>query len=77
VVAGDTQGLREIVRPGENGELAEPGNAQALADAVARTIADWSITRTRAEAARMEAEERYSPATYRRSIVAELQPSVK
>jgi glycosyltransferase involved in cell wall biosynthesis len=77
VVAGDTQGLREIVRPGENGELAEPGNAQALADAVARTVADWPITRTRAEAARMEAEERYSPATYRRRIVAELQPSVK
>jgi glycosyltransferase involved in cell wall biosynthesis len=77
VVAGDTQGLREIVRPGENGELAEPGNAQALADAVARTLADWPATRSRAEAARAEAEQRYSPATYWRSIVADHQPRVK
>jgi glycosyltransferase involved in cell wall biosynthesis len=74
VVAGDTQGLREIVRPGQNGELAEPGRAEALADAIERTVADWPGARTRAGAARAEAEQRYAPSTYRRRIAAALAP---
>lgn len=69
VVAGRAQGLREIVRAGENGEQAEPGDAGSLADAIARTVADWPAARARAERARAEAGRRFSPAAYRRRIV--------
>jgi glycosyltransferase involved in cell wall biosynthesis len=72
VIAGDTQGLREIVRPGENGELALPGDPESLADAVIRTIADWPATRRRTAAAIVEAEQRFSPESYRKQIAATL-----
>jgi glycosyltransferase involved in cell wall biosynthesis len=68
VVAGATQGLREIVRPGENGELAAPGDAAALAAAIERVLDAWPAAIARAAGARDEAEERYSPARYRRDL---------
>jgi glycosyltransferase involved in cell wall biosynthesis len=68
VVACDTQGLREIVRAGQNGELAAPGDAAALADAVCRVIKDWPASRRRAEAAQREAVERFSVERYRDDI---------
>lgn len=68
VIAGDTQGLREIVRPGENGELAVPGDGGSLAEAIERAIADWPATRKRTDAARLEALQRYSPQAYRERI---------
>jgi len=70
VVAGDTQGLREIVRPGDNGELAAPGDAAALADAVARLVGDWPAARRRAEAAQAEARDRFSVRRYRDDVAA-------
>jgi glycosyltransferase involved in cell wall biosynthesis len=70
VVASRTQGLREIVRPGENGELSEPGDVGSLADAIARIVDDWPAAVTRAEAARVEALDRYSPEQYRQRITA-------
>jgi glycosyltransferase involved in cell wall biosynthesis len=69
VIAGDTQGLREIVRPGDNGELAAPGDGAALAAAIERTVTDWPATRKRADAARLEALKRFSPQAYRDRIV--------
>jgi glycosyltransferase involved in cell wall biosynthesis len=75
VVAGDTQGLREIVRPGENGQLAEPGDAEALADAIGRILDDWPAARKQAATARAEAADRYSPAVYRQRIAAAIGPS--
>ncbi len=69
VVAGDTQGLREIVRPGDNGELAAPGDPVALADAVTRLVQDWPAARSRAEAARAEAQDRFSVRQYRDDVV--------
>jgi glycosyltransferase involved in cell wall biosynthesis len=74
VIAGNTQGLREIVRPGRNGELAEPGDAESLADAIGRFLADWPSARARAEAAQVEARGRYSPKAYRRRIAAAIEP---
>lgn len=70
VVASRAQGLREIVRPGENGELAEPGDAGSLADAIGRIVADWPAAARRADAAQQEAIKRYSPDRYRQRIAA-------
>lgn len=72
VVAGDTQGLREIVVPGENGRLARAGDADELAAAVAEVVADWPGARTRAGVARVSAAERFAPATYRGRVAAAL-----
>jgi glycosyltransferase involved in cell wall biosynthesis len=74
VVASDTQGLREIVRPGENGELSVPGDPGSLADAIVRTITDWPAARERAGPARIEAQERFSPESYRDRIAASIRP---
>jgi len=74
VVASRAQGLREIVRAGENGELAEPGDAGSLADAIARVVDDWPAAVQRAGAARLEAIERFSPARYRQRIAAAVEP---
>lgn len=40
VVSGDLPALRELVLPGQAGELVPPGNATALADCVAALLAD-------------------------------------
>jgi glycosyltransferase involved in cell wall biosynthesis len=72
VIVGDTQGLREIVRPGDNGELVLPGDSDALADAIERTITNWPAARQRSDAARQEALQRYSPQSYATQIVAAL-----
>jgi glycosyltransferase involved in cell wall biosynthesis len=68
VVAGATQGLREIVRPGENGVLAEPGDAGALADAIESLLEDWTGARARATRARAEAVTRFSVQRYRDDV---------
>lgn len=72
VVAGAAQGLREIVRSGENGLLVAPGDPTALADAVSSLVADWTAARHRAAAAREEAVRRFSVDRYRTEIVATL-----
>jgi glycosyltransferase involved in cell wall biosynthesis len=40
ILAADLPAIREVLRDGENALLVEPGNAQALADAIARVAAD-------------------------------------
>ena len=69
VVAAAVQGLREIVRDRENGELAAPGDATGLADAVQRLVEDWPAARVRAAAARAEALSRFSTERYRAELV--------
>lgn len=68
VVAGDAQGLREIVRPGENGWLVRPGDSDGLAAAVADVVEHWPAAREQAERARREAAEAFAPARYRDRI---------
>jgi glycosyltransferase involved in cell wall biosynthesis len=70
LVASATQGLAEVVRPGRDGEVVAPGDAQALADAVGRVIDDWPAARARALAAAVDAAERFSPERYRRDVAA-------
>ncbi|MBK7623960.1 MAG: glycosyltransferase family 4 protein [Kineosporiaceae bacterium] len=72
VVAGDTQGLREIVTPGVNGRLCLPGDAASLASAIQQTIADWPAARSAAGPAREAAEQRFGVARYRADIVSTL-----
>lgn len=72
VVVGDTQGLREIVRHGENGFLAAPDDPEALADAIAAVVLDWPSAVHRAEHARSEAHQRFAPRRYRDALIAEL-----
>lgn len=69
VVVGRTQGLREIVTAGVNGELAAPGDPEDLAAAVRRLLADWPGAVARARTAQQRAAERFAPARYRREIV--------
>lgn len=52
VVATDTGGTRELVLHGETGLLVTPRNAQALTEAIVRTLVDGAGSLRRAEAAR-------------------------
>jgi glycosyltransferase involved in cell wall biosynthesis len=70
VVASAAQGLCEIVTPGVDGELAAPGDPEALADAVERVLADWPGALARAERARADAVRRFAPERYRADLVA-------
>src|SRR5690606_16403446 len=65
LVASDTQGLAEIVDPGRTGLLAAPGDARALADAVAALLDDPGHAAGLADAGHAEALARFTPRTYR------------
>jgi glycosyltransferase involved in cell wall biosynthesis len=52
VVVSASGGLREFVRDGENGFLVPPGDAQALANAIARVLADPALALRMGTAAR-------------------------
>ena len=69
VVVGDTQGLREIVEPGVDGERAAAGDAVALADAVERVLTDWDGAVRRALTARERAAGRFGTQRYRDELV--------
>ncbi|WP_454851883.1 glycosyltransferase family 4 protein [Promicromonospora soli] len=65
VVASRAQGLAEIVRDGETGLLVPPGDAAALADAIATLLDDPARASTLAEAGRSDAAERFGVQRYR------------
>jgi glycosyltransferase involved in cell wall biosynthesis len=52
VVASSVGGIRDLVRDGENGILLEPGDTAALADALARVLADRALAERLAARAR-------------------------
>ncbi|WP_256793616.1 glycosyltransferase family 4 protein [Terrabacter sp. Ter38] len=68
VVVSRTGGLPEAVAGVASAVVVEPGDAEALADAVAQVVADWPGFVERAEAARKPAGERFSPQRYRRAV---------
>jgi hypothetical protein len=77
LVVGDTQGLREIVRSGVEGELVEPGDAAALARAVRKIVDDWPGAVERAQRAERDVRVRFGPERYRADILAALDTSVR
>ncbi|MFS0706428.1 glycosyltransferase, partial [Cellulomonas sp. 179-A 9B4 NHS] len=72
VVASRVQGLAEILRDGETGLLVPPGDAAALADALARLDGDPALRARLAAAARADALTRFSPERYAVAVRAEL-----
>jgi glycosyltransferase involved in cell wall biosynthesis len=64
-VATGVQGHLETVREGETGLLVAPGDADALADAVARVLDDESLALGLARRGRDVALERFTAARYR------------
>ncbi len=64
LVVSDTQGLAEIVRPGVTGLLAAPGDAAALADAVARLAEDPAAAAALAARGRADARARFGVDRY-------------
>ncbi|MDM7830686.1 glycosyltransferase family 4 protein [Cellulomonas edaphi] len=72
VVATATQGLAEIVRDGVTGLLVPPGDAPALAAAVARLADDPDLARRLARDGQVDAEARFSPSRYGTAVLAEL-----
>jgi glycosyltransferase involved in cell wall biosynthesis len=62
IVATAAGGITEIIRHGENGALAPPGNRRALAQAVLQLLAAPRLARQLAEQARRDVETRYSVA---------------
>lgn len=70
VVASEIPGLREAVGAYGSAAFVAPGDASALADALARVVADWSALRVTALADRDRAKERFAPEVYRATIAA-------
>lgn len=62
MVATDVPGCREVVRDGETGFLVAPGDPVALADGIARLIADPALRRAMGAAARAAVERKFSDA---------------
>jgi glycosyltransferase involved in cell wall biosynthesis len=63
VVATDVGGVRECVEPGESGLLVRPDDADALAAALRRLVADRSLAARLADEARRRARERFGAPT--------------
>ena len=73
VVASDIPGLREAAGEYASAAFTAPGDSAALADALARVVADWPARRRAAMDDRLRARERFAPATYRRTVTRVLQ----
>ncbi|GER22672.1 glycosyl transferase [Zafaria cholistanensis] len=68
VVVSDTSGLREAAAGYSSARFAAPGNAEALADALAGIAAEWDAVRAAAAADASVAGERHAPERYRLAI---------
>jgi glycosyltransferase involved in cell wall biosynthesis len=62
MIAADSPGLREVVRPGETGLLVPPRDSQALADALQQLAGDSALRQRFGAAARALAERQFGEA---------------
>ncbi|RJQ47062.1 MAG: glycosyltransferase family 1 protein [Gaiellales bacterium] len=69
VIGSDIGGIPEMVREGETGLLAAPGNAEELGAAVERLWNDPELCREMGHAARAMAEEEYAPQVHYEKIM--------
>jgi glycosyltransferase involved in cell wall biosynthesis len=69
VVSTRVSGIPELVRDGETGLLAEPGDAASLRDAIERTLADPSAAEARARAGRRLVEREFEIESVTRRLV--------
>jgi glycosyltransferase involved in cell wall biosynthesis len=60
VVATRSGGPEEIITPGRDGLLVDPGSAEALAEGIMELLADWNKARSLGEEAARTARERFS-----------------
>ncbi len=73
LVASGVQALREVVTDGRTGLLVPPGDADALAAAIARLLDDPAFAGEVALAARADALDRFSTARYRAGLLAAIE----
>lgn len=69
LVASRVQGLTEIVEDGRTGLLVPPGDAPALAEAIARLLDDEALAEGLAAAGRRDAVARFALGTYHETVV--------
>jgi glycosyltransferase involved in cell wall biosynthesis len=60
VIASDTGGLREIIRDGETGFLCPPGNVEALAEAMLKTLGDRALAEQLGASARQSVMDQFN-----------------
>ena len=77
VVAAASQGHLESVVDGRTGLLVEPGNAEAMADAIARLIEDPSLIARLSGDGRAEAQRRFTVPRYRAELAALLSTATR
>jgi glycosyltransferase involved in cell wall biosynthesis len=68
LVVSDVAGCRQFVRPGLEGLVVPPGNAKALAGALAKLIADRELRRQAGSAARRKLVREYTVAAVRAKV---------
>jgi len=68
IAATDAGGVPEILEDGVTGLLVQPGDPQAMAEAILRILRDKALASRLAAAARSCAESKYTPQAYRRSL---------
>ncbi len=73
LIATDVPGCRDVVRDGVNGLLVRPRDVDDLSAAIERMCLDPTEARSFGEAARIDAETRFSTAVVSRQVVAEYQ----
>lgn len=69
IVATRVGAMPEVIRDGETGLLVEPGQPDALSDAITALLDDDDLARRLGSAARKEAEERFSWSNVARTIL--------
>jgi glycosyltransferase involved in cell wall biosynthesis len=70
IVAFDNGGAAEIVRNGETGYLASPGDVRAMANAVTRLLASATLRQCMGEAGRARVERLYTIETHAAAVLA-------
>ena len=68
IAATDAGGVPEILEDGISGLLVQPGDPQAMAEAILRILRDKALASRLAAAARSCAQSKYTPQAYRRSL---------